>query len=73
MQLGVQLQKSYLGRAFGKIIDVLMSRHVQFKIFRKELYLPSPFAKSGDLFWPDYPQIPLFCSSGGCDWKDWSK
>ena len=34
----------------------------QFKIFNKELvHLPSPFAKTGDLFWPDFPQIPLLC------------
>ena len=26
----------------------------QFKIFKKELHLPSPFAKTGNLFWPDF-------------------
>ena len=36
-----------------KVVDSL------FKIFKKEIYLPSPFAKSDDIFWPDFPQIPL--------------
>ena len=26
----------------------------QFKTFKKELHLPSPFLKIGDLFWPDF-------------------
>ena len=26
----------------------------QFKIFKKELHLPSRFAKTGNLFWPDF-------------------
>ena len=31
-----------------------MYTYTQFKIFKKELHLPSPFAKTGDLFWPDF-------------------
>ena len=42
------------------------STRSQFKIFKKELHLPSPSAKTGDLFWPDFPQIPLLCWSGRC-------
>ena len=38
----------------------------QFKIFKKELHLPSPFTKIGDLFWPDFPRFRFFCLSGGC-------
>ena len=36
----------------------------QFKIFKKELHLPSPFAKTGDLFWPDFPKFYFFVDQG---------
>ena len=45
----------------------------QFKIFKKELHLPSPFAKTGDLFWPDFPKFHFFVDQGGANRKDWSE
>ena len=45
----------------------------QFKIFKKELHLPSPFAKTGSLFWPDFPRFRFFVYQGGANRKDWSK
>ena len=45
----------------------------QFKIFKKELYIPSPFAKTGDLFWPDFPKFCFFVNQGGANRKEWSK
>ena len=50
-----------------------MARCAQFKIFKKELHLPSRFAKTGNLFWPDFPKFPSFVYHGGANWKDWSK
>jgi len=41
-----------------------------FKIFKKELYLPSPFAKSGDIFWPDFPKFNFFDNQGVVNWED---
>ena len=45
----------------------------QFKIFIKELHLPSPFAKAGDLFWLDFPKFHFFVDQGGPNRKDWSE
>ena len=45
----------------------------QYKIFKKELHLPSPFAKTGDLFWPDILKFHWFFYQGGANRKDWSK
>ena len=39
-----------------KLTQSITFYYAQFKIFKKELHLPSPFAKTGDLFWPDFPQ-----------------
>ena len=36
----------------------------QFKIFKKELHLPSPFAKTGDFFWPDFHRFRFFVNRG---------
>ena len=36
----------------------------QFKIFRKEFHLPSPFAKTGYLFWPDFLEVRFFVYQG---------
>ena len=41
-----------------------------FKIFKKELYLPSPFVKSGDIFWPDFPEFHIFDNQGCVNRKD---
>ena len=41
--------------------------------FKKELHLPSPFAKAGDLFWPDFPRFRFFVYQGVANRKDWSK
>ena len=49
------------------------TKKAQFIIFKKELHLPSPFAKTGDLFWPDFPRFRFFVYQGGANWKDWSK
>ena len=46
----------------------------QFKIFKEELHLPSPFvAKTGNLFWSDFPRFRFFVYQGGANRKDWSK
>ena len=45
----------------------------QFKIYKKELHLPSPFTKTGNLFWPNFPRFHFFVYQGGANWKDWSK
>ena len=42
-------------------------RTSQFKIFKKELHLTSPFAKTGDLFWTDFPKFHFFVDQGGCE------
>ena len=33
-------------------------------LFKKELHLPSPFAKTGELFWPDFPRFRFFIYQG---------
>ena len=60
------------------IFELLGKYHIkyyptQFKNFKKELHLPSPFAKTGDLFWPDFPKFHFFVDQGGAKWKDWSE
>ena len=47
---------------------IYSSRHTQFKTLKKELHLPSPFAKTVYLFWPDFPKLHFFVDQGGaCD------
>ena len=45
----------------------------QFKFFKKELHLPSLFAKTGDLFWPDFPKFHILVDQEGANRKDWSE
>ena len=52
----------------GKVSATTASKYLhvyysQFKIFKTELHLPSPFEKTGNLFQPNFP----FCLSGGCE------
>ena len=34
------------------------------------IHIPSPFAKTGDLFWPDFPRFNFFIYQGGANRKD---
>ena len=56
----------------GTILLTFWPKHqvwrTQFKIFKKELHLPSPFTKTGDLFWSDFPKF-----QGSANQRDWSK
>ena len=45
----------------------------RFKIFKKELHLSSPFAKTGDFFGHISPDFAFFVHQGGANQKDWSK
>ena len=45
----------------------------RFKIFKKELHLPSPFTKTGNLFWPDFTEVRFFVYQEGPNQKNWSK
>ena len=42
----------------------------QLKIFKKELHRPSEFAKTGELFWPDFPRSQFFVYNWGAKRKD---
>ena len=44
--------------------DDMVAYCSQFKIFKKKLHLPSPFTKTGELFWPDFPKFHFFVDQG---------
>ena len=66
-------KKSFSILTKKKYVTFQTKKIPQFKIFKKELHLPSPFAKTGDLFWPDFPKFRYFGYQGGVNPKDWSK
>ena len=38
--------------------------------YKKKLHLPSPFAKTNDLFWPDFPKLHFFVEHWDAIWGD---
>ena len=49
-----------LGGLWWRLMLVPLWKSTQFKIFKKELHLLSPFTKTGNLFWPDFPKFCFF-------------